>query len=275
MARSRIIQLDFVKKHEINFYNCSGVDDLVIQSTNEIICKSYLKGMIVFFIAEKQNTSKITLALDGLPKVPAKKFDGSDFEAGQLKPSSPYMFIYDGIEFRLLGSELSEITKRLEALANEIVELKSVDTKLEAEIQKRVSSETYNEFLKNYAVKVTETEKAIETLKVGVNAKTDETVKTVNASLEALKTKITDAFEKVGIDTTAKIKVVEESLKNDTDKKIQKLKSELILGDDFDPKTSVDYVEGTIYNDGDIVKLNNHYCICLNGELLDSGVKTN
>ena len=273
LAKSRITKLDFVKQHDIHFYQATGANSIVLASSNSNLCSAYKKGMIIYFIANATNTGAINISIDSLPIKNATKFDGTPFVGGEILLGLPYMWIYNGEEFMLLGSEVSEIQGNITDLVNEISSIKTNITTLEENLTTKVGNVEFNELLSRFEITTSELDTKINDVKTNLEELNNTTKTDLLAVIETLKAKIRDAFEQVGVDTTTKINAVEEKLKNNISDSINTVEIKIVLGENFDPTGIEEYQSNTEYTDGTMVKYEGEYAVVYSDEIILTGIK--
>lgn len=98
-----------IKNSELNsllrFYNCSGVDDLLLSTPGNFGYKltSYEIGTQLSFFANEDNLSSMTVDIDGVGAVPLCDSSGKEFRKGGIKAGWAYTFVYDGTKFLQAG----------------------------------------------------------------------------------------------------------------------------------------------------------------------------
>lgn len=273
MAKSRITKLDFVKQHDIHFYQATGANSIVLTSSNSNSCSAYKRGMIIYFIANATNTGAINISIDSLPVKNATKFDGTPFIGGEILAGSPYMWIYNGEEFMLLGSEVSEIQGNISNLINDIASINSNITSLEENLTTKVGNVEFNELLSKFEITTTELNTKIDDTKTHLESLNETTKTDLLSVINDLKAKITDAFKQVGIDTTSKIIEVENKLNKNISDSVNASEIKIVLGENFDPTGIEEYQPNTEYTDGTMVKYQGEYAVVYSDEIILTGIK--
>lgn len=272
MAKTRITKLDFVKQHDIHFYQATGVDTITLQSSNNNPCIEYKKGMIVYFIANGKNKGPIHIAIDDLAMKEAIRFDGTPFKGGETIQGSPYMWIYNGEKFQLLGSELSEIEKNIATLVARLDGVDKEITQLKNTTGEKINKSEVDELLGNFKTKLSTAESKINEVQKELTDLNSATKTEFAKSIEALKENIKTAFEKAGTNVSEEIKKNRTEIEKDYEAKIKASELKTIFGKDFDLATITEYKEGQEYKNNTVVKYNGEYAIVSCGELYLTGV---
>lgn len=308
MAKSRITKLDFVKQHDIHFYNASGINDIVLTSSNSNTCSDYKKGMLAYFIAEAKNTGPVTISIDTLSVKKTAKFDGTQLVGGDLLPNAPYMWIYDGEKFILLGnnsglsySDFEEIKAQIDNVKQRIIDMEArLEKKILIDINtseaKLTLGEDFNyetvsdyeegaEYEDGTVVKyegvyaaVHSNELLLTCIKVynpeenGDVINSEESTRTKVKKLETFNGNLDDLMAQIAA-VNQRITDAEERLENKIFVDISASEMRLVLGEDFDPENVYDYQETEEYEDGTVVKYQGEYAVIYSDEIILTGIK--